>query len=370
MHARVRANPAYRAVAWNRLGSDAGEVAPPEPDSFGVLVPRDGASLPVVAVDCDTALLFLSLQEPGPLPGFALPQSNGDNDRMLRRLVLDSIIEVERDGTFVSGPDATETLGLSFSADGKDATRLATDALAYGASLANAPAPVLAQKLYAYNRRPMTRELRRRLPDRAACLAFLGLVPDRAPESLMRHWSRGADNSPWLVFSSRHAGRAPSDRPCKLYVGLALDELPDGLPRIADALAGSDALQFKIGADLPGLVRADKLVAYFPTRDALFAAAQSLLPIVAGRAAHAVPFTAEIAADGALSWGADPTVAWLGDRISWRQWICEKLAAALVAARAGGGMGMTPPQFALARLETEGVDIASFMPTGRWTGEA
>ena len=67
---RLRANPFYRAVPWNRVAPDAREALLTLADGYGVLIPRDGAALPLVAIDRDTALLFLTLQEAGPAPDF------------------------------------------------------------------------------------------------------------------------------------------------------------------------------------------------------------------------------------------------------------------------------------------------------------
>ena len=366
---RLRANPAYRAIAWNRLTADAGRALAAEADSFGALVPREGSPLPVVAIDRDTALLFLSLQESGLAPDFMFAMNDGDCERVLRRLIFDSILELERAGEFVSGPEACALLGIGAGAANGGLAQLSVDALKYAAALTELPAVALAQKLYNYNRRPRTSALRRRLPDRAACLGFLGI--ERARGRLDRHWSYGDEGAPWLAFTRRQPQRpAAAAQPCKLYIGLTLEDLPECLPAIAEELAGHAALQFKIGTDLDGLLRPDKLVAYFPGKDALLAAARALLPTVAGRAVHAVPFSAEIADAGALSWGMDPADAWFADRISWRQWICEKLAAAVIAARSGTAGAIAPWQFALERLRLEGVDTDSFMPTGSWSGTA
>ena len=367
---RLRANPAYRAVAWNRLPFDPGRPSAPDADSYGLLMPREGSDLPVVAIDRDTALLFLSLQETGPAPDYMFAMDAAEADRVLRRLLYDSILELDWIGRFVSGPEACASLSAGREAGGGSIAKLSVEALSYGAALSSANATTLAQKLYTYNRRPRTPALRSRLPDRAACLAFLGLghAHDTA-SAVNRFWSRGDDNSPWVVFARRHQPeRQRSEQSCKLYIGLALEELPACLPPLAAELGRSRALQFKIGAELDGLLRPDKLVAYFPSKDALLATAQALRSIVAKRTVQAVPFTAEIETGGALSWGVDPANAWFGERVSWRQWICEKLAVALIAARSGITETVAPWQFALERLELEGVDTRTFMPTGRWSG--
>jgi hypothetical protein len=363
---RLRANPDYRAVPWNRLPPGAREKLPVEADSYGVLVPRDGSDLPLMAIDRDTALLFLSLQEAGPAPDFVFAASAQEADRVLRRLVFDRVLELHWADEFVSGPEAHAVLGIG--ADGKrgDLANLSIEALRYGAMLADLDAMTLSHKLYCYNRRPTTPGLRRRLPDGNSCFAFLGLAPGGAArDAVDRFWSTDAAAPGWHVFMRRLPARSRPGQPCKLYVGIAFEDLPQCLPDLATVLGRSEALQFKIGADLDGLLRPDKMVAYFPSREALLEATHGLSPIVAGRPVHAVPFTAEIAGSGALSWGADPANTWLGDRVSWRQWICERLAAALVMAR-GNGDGAAPWRFALDRLGLEGVDTDTFMPTGTW----
>ena len=367
---RLRANPAYKALSWNRLASDARQKLELDTECYGVLMPHEGLDLPVIAIDRDTALLFLSLQEPGPPPDFVVTMAEGESDRILRRLIFDSILQLEDGGEFISGADACSRLGIAGGAVSGDLAQLSIDALNYCAALSDADATTIAHKLYSYNRRPLTTALRRRLPDKAACQAFLGLgAEDHSSRAIARFWSRGADDSPWLVFKSQQHRPVRPQESCKLYIGLAFEELADCLPDAAEALAAGGATQFKIGTDLDGLLRPDKLVAYFPSKDTLAAAARTLMPDLANRTVHAVPFSAPITESGALSWGMDPASAWLGDRVSWRQWVCEKLAAALVAARSSAGAtAIAPWQFALERLRLEGVNTSTFMPTGNWSG--
>jgi len=133
--------------------------------------------------------------------------------------------------------------------------------------------------------------------------------------------------------------------------------------------------QWKIGADLAGLLRPDKIVAYFPDFDALARAAQILCERLDGLPAHGVPFTAEIGGGGLLSWGMDPprdeALPWSGPE-SWRIWLANRLARALLDARAQTGTVETDPaplnpplapwRFAVERLRLEGVDTDSWTP--------
>jgi hypothetical protein len=131
------------------------------------------------------------------------------------------------------------------------------------------------------------------------------------------------------------------------------------------------------GADAAGLLRPDKLVAYFPDFDSLAGAAGVLADRLAGIPPHGVPFTAEIGGDGLLSWGVDPPRREGGKargEESWRLWLTHRLARALLAVRhmnaAQGGPGghdgqaggPEPWQLALERLRLEGVSTETWTP--------
>ena len=101
-------------------------------------------------------------------------------------------------------------------------------------------------------------------------------------------------------------------------------------------LAGRN-VDFKIGDDAGGLLRPDKMVAYFGAREELDDVGAALRARLAGCPAHGVPFTAGLGDDGLLSWGLDPpeserALSWLG-RESWRLWLAAKLGAAIAFAK-------------------------------------
>jgi hypothetical protein len=140
--------------------------------------------------------------------------------------------------------------------------------------------------------------------------------------------------------------------------------LAEGFGEILEALSASRARQFKIGSDAAGLLRPDKIVAYFPDFERLSEAASRIGGRLSGLPPHGVPFTAGIAGDGLLSWGADPPAAerspLVGDWESWRLWLTNRLAVALVAARSEGVA--EPWRFALDRVRLEGVDTETWTP--------
>jgi hypothetical protein len=134
------------------------------------------------------------------------------------------------------------------------------------------------------------------------------------------------------------------------------------------------AVALKVGNDAPSLLRPDKIVLYFADLDSVSAGAARLAHELAGCPVHGVPFTAELAgSDGLLSFGIDPprpehAIAWQ-ERESWRLWLTNRLAVALLAARRDGGT-LEPWQYALARLELEGIDPSTWAPPADLWDEA
>jgi hypothetical protein len=152
-------------------------------------------------------------------------------------------------------------------------------------------------------------------------------------------------------------------------VSPTLDALPEALGAALEVLTGLGVAQIKVGRGLEGVLRPDKMVAYFPTFEALAAAAERLQRALSGCAAQGVPFTAPIDDEGLLSWGLDPppprdAPAWLG-RESWRVWVTRRLAAALAAAQGEPGGAIEPWQFAVERVRLEGFDPGSWTPSPR-----
>jgi hypothetical protein len=418
----LRANPAFRLVLFDRLPAGqrrqlAGLAR--DPEHYGVLRPRRGTGLGLKAVDRETALLFLTLARPAPLPSYVRSRLGDAGAALaLARLVADGVLEIERaPAGFVSGAAAMSLFAATAAAGGRLA-ELSRAALRHGQELARTlrePEPLhLSLRLYGYNRLPVTPRWRRALPDAAAVRRHLGIaVGGRWQPLLERHWREApaAGDEPWLRWHRWRpaAGGAQSpaaavasatasrDAPTyKLYVSPAPSDLPEAFGAVLDGLAAVGAPGFKVGADAGGLLRPDKIVAYFETFERLAAAAGALTERLAGVAPHGVPFTSEIAAGGLLSWGVDPPAAagfgLLGGdgRMSWRLWLTNRLARALIAAvaasgslagtvdaadaagarsgspvaAAAAGETMEPWRFAMERLRLEGIDTDSWTPGG------
>lgn len=119
--ASFHANPRYTLVLLDRLPSAerhlVGEVAG-EAEPYGVLRPQPGSGLEYRAVSADTALLFLTLAEPGPVPTYVVAQLGGEMEQVISRLVLDAVLEIEHHGGYLSGAKAGDVVMPGSSAAG------------------------------------------------------------------------------------------------------------------------------------------------------------------------------------------------------------------------------------------------------------
>lgn len=369
-----RASAAFDLVLFDRLPDGERRALADlarDPDFYGVLRPHDAAGNPgrtLKTADRDTALLFLTLREPGPLPAYAVSQLGEGAARVVARFVADGILEVEHEGSFLSGPTALDLFVRSESrptAEGRIAA-ISRAALQCAHVLPVDDPRLLSLRLYAYNRLPLTPCWQRRLPDTDAVERHLGIAaggPHR--KSLDRAWQRLPDREGWISWISR-AVDASEERPdgptWKLYVSPRPENLSEGADfgAILDALTVARARQFKVGRDAAGLLRADKIVSYFPSFERLAEAAEAVVGRLAGVPVQGVPFTSEIGGGGLISWGMDPPRterAWsLGE--SWRHWLALRLARDLLAARHAGADW----SFALERLRLEGIDTDTWTP--------
>lgn len=355
----LRSNPAYEVVVFDRLAPELQarlKEFRSDPNFYGVLRRRTSTE-PAKAVDRETALLFLTLREAGPLPAYALDVES-NTGRSIAGLVADGVLEVEIAGRFVSGTaalDAVAPRARSFVAN--RISNISEDALRYAQALPIDDPAVMAQRIYAYNRLPVTPQWRNGVPK----------ILLQARAELEQNWQAPKASLYWTFWNSRVTAKFGSELPTfKLYISPMPETLREnGFGAIVSSLTACGAFQFKVGAGEAGLLRPDKIVAYFSDFDALSDASARIADRLRGMPAHGVPFTAEITGDGLVSWGVDPPrngrTPWNETR-SWREWVSQRLATAIVEGRSASAR--EPWRFALERLEIEGVD------TGRWIPRA
>ncbi|MET0557334.1 MAG: hypothetical protein ABW065_01505 [Solirubrobacterales bacterium] len=367
----LRANPGYELVPMDRLGSAERQLLAElgEGDAYGLLRPRAGTSLEARTASADTALLFLTLAEPAPLPSYVRRRLGGEAEAVAVRLVLDGVLELADGDRHVSGPTAAALLtGATSPRAGGRIGALSAAALRYGELLGPVAEHELAMRLYFYGRQPLTTALRERWDERSVA-AHLGI--DRvgaAREALDAGWveERATEERHyWRSWRPRRPAGARDDRRAnyKLYVSPTVEALPEAFAVVAEELPAVPGIAaFKVGRDAGGICRPDKLVAYFDRLEDLRQAAARLGQRLAGCQAHGIPFTAAIGEDGLLSWGTDPPRSLTGGG-SWRIWLAERLAEYLLRAGRDGREAGEPSRFALGRLQLAGVDTDTWAPT-------
>jgi hypothetical protein len=386
--ARFRASSAYQLILYDRLPSaqqeQLSELA--KDDTFyGLLQPsadNQANEKRAKAIDQETALLYLTLrQEPGAIPAYVRRKFGHACNAAIAELVLDGILEIalEPAADFVSGAAAH---GLLFQVEGSSASgstaghnrlvQLSYEALQVGQRLSLATVGELAARLYRYNTIPLSPAWQQCWPDAPAVAQSLGIQAGGAQRAYLdRYWiatGTGGYESGWLswrIRSQTQSKRSSVDLPFKLYISPRPEVLADVWPLILEQLAQAGVPAFKIGKAAHGLLRPDKLVAYLPHFAALSATAEVLEKALNGCPAQGVPFTAPIDAAGLLSWGMDPPqniTSFDRERHeSWRSWITHQLAAAILEAKMPAA-AVEPWQYALDRLQLEGIDTETWVP--------
>jgi hypothetical protein len=365
LHCRYRsARSNYTLVPYHELSpsqQDLLHALRRDPDFFGVLLPNQGDGRGIQCVSRETAALFEALTQPR---GLSPQEDAGPEHRA--RLVLDGVLELEWNGGFHTGPAAHEAVFEHVSPTAADEIgRLSWDALRYGETLDDHDPRSLSERLYRFNSIPATPEWRRRLGTTDEVMTYLCLGPgqDVAIGFEAAGLKPSGATGPWISWHHRRATDAPG---FKLYVSPLPRHLPQALRAVA-GLAGTAELEsVKVGRDLHGLLRPDKLVLYFSDREPLLSMAQRLEKVLSGVAAQGVPFTAQLGSGGLLSWGADPgdarRIGTSSGAESWRSWVTKRLALGLLAARSADAP-VSPSRFSVDRLALEGVDLTSWSPT-------
>jgi hypothetical protein len=372
-----RAHPSFELIVFDRL--EAGERSAlaslaGDPDFYGVL--RPGApGLSLKSVNRNVALLFSTMSSPGRIPSYVKTELGPGYERFVAELVLDQIIQVEQQGTFLSGP-AAKHLFLPADSHHEPTSRisaLSQDAVKHAQYLQIDDPSMLAARIYFFNREPASPSRVSAFPSETEVARYLGIAKGgQHADRLRRNWKAApADpmSAGWIIWQNRRKSK-PKGRSgfgFKLYVSPPFEAMPEAFSAALNAFTETGVQRFKAGRDIYGLLRPDKLVAYFSSREHLDETASHLFTRLAGMPAHGVPFTCDLHGDGLLSWGMDPprgtqVLPWQ-ERQSWRLWVANKLAAALVSAKAQSPPPTEPWKFAVERVRFEGIETNSWTPS-------
>jgi hypothetical protein len=190
-------------------------------------------------------------------------------------------------------------------------------------------------------------------------LAVLGMTVGGGTRRLLETAYEATSIDGWYSFT-REPVRARIVAACKLYVSPRPESLVDAFPRIAAVFVQSNVPSFKVGRGIEGLLRPDKIVAYFEYSAHMQDAAVLLGRSLGGCPAQGVPFTSELGGNGLLSSGVDPPPTNAAPT-SWRSWVTTQLAASLTARRNTQPVDLVAA--ALADIRLAGVDPDLWLPT-------
>lgn len=374
---RFRANPNFDLVVADRLSDLEKQALGADIDRlYGVLRPRV-LGLATKAVSDETALLFLTLSEPAPLPAYVLRNLGQGTAPTVARLVLDEILAIEGEQGFVSGTASRSTLfdvAATLEAGSDRIAQISRSALEYASRIVLPSTEALWLRLYFYNRIAYSQRWARRYPNPAEVEAILGGHPAAASRKLLESCfvpiPPDPNNDRWRLYDHRlPRSRIERDQPrYKLYVSPHPSAAAEAFAAVVTAVAEVGAPRFKVANDAYGLLRPDKLIVYCTERSMIDALAERLTPLLAGVPAHGVPFTAALTADGLLSYGIDPPPAaridgWSAtSERSWRVWIARWLARTIERQRRDEPDHPEPWAYALDRLRFEGVDPHTWTP--------
>lgn len=380
LDADFRPHPDYEVVPLDRLDSAESTALGglrDDADCFGILRPRPGSGLRIKSICRQTARLLGDLTTAARLPSFLSELPRAQVEKQLIDLVLGDVVQILLDGLFVSGASAFGRLAPSreIAPELGRLARMSIEAVRYGQRLPMDDPLRLSAQIYFYNRQPVTAHWSRRIPDEAAHARFLGLAKGGRCLRLLDALGRRVADAPqlmgWHMWSARTGPDGRRERPFafKMYVSPLTAELPEVLPKVLEAFVELRVQRVKIGAGVSGLMRPDKIVAYFDDFALLEATAERLLVELRGVGAQGVPFTAELGGQGFVSWGMDPhetgKLRWQ-ESTSWRLWITNRLAAAILDARRSQTGEIEGWRYALDRLARDGVDTQTWTPTAEY----
>ena len=373
---KFRAANLYRLKEWNQLDSHQKESLShlqDESEVYGVfqpVIPSQNVFNKVAYREI--ALLYFHLQHANKLPHYLIFSGEQKINETIAAMLLDGIIEIEWAGKFVSGPHALPAI---YDDDVMSETHLRTylsrlsyKAIYYAWMLNDADERSIASRLYTFNTVPWDTSMKTTFLKKNSVQEFLfSGTDDNAINTLTERWhSTITEKNEWLSWSRKMPENFiddPSQGIFKLYISPVVNDLPGVLLKSVPIIDASDAVSFKIGNTLPGLLRPDKMVVYFYSKESLFKTAGTLIDVLKHYAAQGVPFSVQLDDNGLLSWGEDPPEGQQNLDGSWRTVISDKLAALLAQAKENKLSWDRTIAYIEATMQSKGIDIRNWDPT-------
>jgi hypothetical protein len=363
----------YSLSEWNTLSQIQKELLSGLNDEtaiYGIFEPAaDSSALTVKVAYREVAMLFLHFQHFNLLPHYFIISATQHSYQILTRLILDEIIQVEWKGIYVSGAAALPAIyGQQFLEEGyipNYLSDLSLKAIYYAWTLEETDLRSIAGRLYTYNTIPWDASMKNAFENTQDVYTFLfSKMGKSSREKMQQQWYTvpGNEKGGWLSWrknSRENVLNASSEQTYKLFISPLIHDVPEVFRHFVSSISDSEAFSFKAGGSLQGLLRPDKIVAYFYSQEALFKTAGLLQEKLEGFQPHGVPFSAQLDQKGILSHGTDPPEADVllsTEGGSWRSFITDQLALAILQAKKSLLNWPQTMSLIRARLLTAGID--------------
>ena len=271
-------------------------------------------------------------------------------------LIFDDIIQRRMHGRWASGP----TVVSPSTTQAIDRTDPGIAAVLESRHRTDLSPSALGRHLYEFGRRPFGPRWVETVggTSAGALTAWFGL--DRAPRfhAVTSRWRHTKSSEWWTWYSTS----APDDSMgWKIYVNVVPESLPRALTLVSELLDLEGASAFKVAGNVRAALRPDKLVIYFPDRDAMAVAGRALVDGLSGLPVQPLPFTARLGVGNRITWGTDPPRGQWMARGSWRMWLCSKIAGVMAGLCGCVDEDVFLDRFAT-RMSADGIRIDDWAP--------
>ncbi len=379
LNEKFRQGSAYRLVEWNQLNQKEKELLVnqyEEPEIYGFFQPLiSSPGLTVKIAYREVAMLYFHLQYSNLLPHYFTTAATQASNESIARLVLDNILEIEWNNQFVGGSLAVSALyGETIFEENKIPdylSALSMAAIQYALLLNEPDVKSLANRLYTFNTIPwdyQRRNIFSALTEHTTKEFLFKNADEGLKKDLNSNWnySLTSEERGWLSWMRPRKTAAPvssGSEIYKLYISPLIADLPSVFIKSIPIITASDAISFKTGSKLQGLLRPDKMVVYFETREAVLETSRLLENEFGSYTPQGVPFTAQTDKKGLLSQGVDPYPVNFPEGIepsSWRTILTDELALAIIQSKTGNMNWNESIAFIRAKLLSAGIDINSW----------
>ena len=376
---KFRQGRRFKLVEWNQLHPSQKQLLSglyDEAEVYGLFEPiNQTQALTYKVAYREVAMLFLHLQHFEKLPHYFIAAGTHNITGTLIRLVLDEIIEIESETGYMAGAMAVPVIyGEDIFEENylpDHLSKLSVSAMYYAWMLWETNLQSVAAKLYAYNSLPWDGPMKARFNKTNTVEAFLfSRITEEEQKILDEHWNLNSiiQRRSWLSWSKKSIKEdlpLSSTFTCKLYISSLIYDLPEVFKRFIPVISSSSAFSFKIGDSIEGLLRPDKMVAYFYTKESLLNTAALLEESLGSYPPQGVPFTMQLDKSGLLSYGEDPPQSEVLKSIdggSWRASLTDQIALAMNQARSDKLDWQQSIRFIHAMLQTTGVNSHTWAP--------